>query len=575
MSIHLIFFVAVAVSVASGIASMSLIYRKSIVSVIGSALIGCAVFSSIVTYVFASFGWKHVFWAVPADVTVLILMLIFINRKIANPVKAVVKTAMQLAENDLENLTAALTAASNGDLAGSFDAQTEKLSFAADNELGILSTTFNRMVDKYQESGRALTRLKASIGAVSGETIMLAKAASEGQLATRGDLNKFHGAYHAMVEGFNNTLDAIIHPINETTIVLQNVAERDLSVRIRDVYKGDMAKLTRAVNTAVNNLDQVLTQIMSATEQVSGASQQISAGSQSLAQGANEQASSLEEVSSSLEEMSSMTKQNAESSRIANQMMAGEAAPNFQLISDNMTQMQSNLLETVKASQDTSKIIKTIDEIAMQTNLLALNAAVEAARAGEAGRGFAVVAEEVRNLAQRSAVAAKDTQNLIETSTAKISATRSIFDQVSEALTKNGEIAKKVTDMIAEISAASQEQAQGIEQVNNAVAQMDKVTQQNAANSEESASASEELSSQAQELANMVGQFKLSQQSASANRMNAPTEKLSADTVSAFSAKPEKSNGKSNGRKNGTSKQYAMVSADQLISMDNEVLKQF
>lgn len=238
-------------------------------------------------------------------------------------------------------------------------------------------------------------------------------------------------------------------------------------------------------------------------DQVASASNQVSSSSQQMASGASEQASSLEEVSSSLEEMTSMTRQNTANAKQAD-TMAGEAQNAAEKGAEAMDRM-SLAIEKIKSSSDeTAKIIKTIDEIAFQTNLLALNASVEAARAGEAGMGFAVVADEVRNLAQRSAEAAKNTANLIEE--AKANSENGVFvsKEVAVILGDIANSAKKVKQLVSEVSAANEEQAQGIEQVNIAISQMDKVTQSSAASAEETASASEELSSQAQELNQMV-----------------------------------------------------------------------
>lgn len=259
--------------------------------------------------------------------------------------------------------------------------------------------------------------------------------------------------------------------------------------------------LTRSITKPINR---VIDGMTTGSEQVSSASGQVSSASQQMAEGANEQASSLEEISSSLEEMTSMTKQNADNAKQAN-TLATESKKSANDGKESMVRMSSAIDKIKISSDETAKIIKTIDEIAFQTNLLALNAAVEAARAGEAGKGFAVVAEEVRNLAQRSAQAAKNTSELIEGSQKNSEEGVRVTGEVREILVKIAESAEKVANLIAEVSAASDEQAQGIDQVNTAVAQLDKVTQSNAANAEESASASEELSAQARELNDMVG----------------------------------------------------------------------
>jgi methyl-accepting chemotaxis protein len=368
----------------------------------------------------------------------------------------------------------------------------------------------------------------------------------------------------------------VIIPINEAADVMEKVAARDMSARVKGEYKGDLGKIKTAINTAVDNLDTALTQVSEATEQVSAGTQQISAGSQNLAQGANEQASSLEEVSSSLEEMSSMTKQNAENA-IQAKNLAGDANINSSSGTEAMGRMSQSINKIKESSDQTAKIVKTIDEIAMQTNLLALNAAVEAARAGEAGRGFAVVAEEVRNLAQRSAAAAKNTADMINESVRNAEDGVNIASEVSKSFGTISGSVKKVNDLIAEIAAASQEQSQGISQVNDAVAQMDKVTQQNAANSEESASAAEEMSAQAEELQSMVAQFKLTN---IVQKKNAPASAHLEHP--AFHGAKQKNidtnvhngkNGKISVKKNGISEKTMI--AEKMIPMNEDELTQF
>jgi methyl-accepting chemotaxis protein len=254
--------------------------------------------------------------------------------------------------------------------------------------------------------------------------------------------------------------------------------------------------ITKPINRIIAGLDE-------GADQVNAAAGQVSSASQQLAEGASEQASSLEETSSALEEMAGMARQNADNSKQANELMTqarnviGEADSAMKEASEAMSQIS-------EASDKISKIIKVIEEIAFQTNLLALNAAVEAARAGEHGKGFAVVADEVRNLAQRAAQAARETGDLIEQTVTRVGKGVELNQLTSSSFTRIGEAANKVADLVAQITRASAEQAQGVDQVNTAVAQMDKVTQQTAANAEESSSASEELSAQAQTVKGMV-----------------------------------------------------------------------
>jgi|GEM_PF-1292783 len=241
-----------------------------------------------------------------------------------------------------------------------------------------------------------------------------------------------------------------------------------------------------------------------ASHQLTSAAGQISQASQSLAEGASEQAAGVQQILSNIEQVATLTKQDAMNTQEVSRVMKDEAMPNFDAMNKRARDVMNMLEEAVKASLETAKIIKTIDEIAFQTNLLALNAAVEAARAGEAGAGFAVVADEVRNLAIRAAEAAKNTSKLIESANGKIQQANESNLELMEMMKKNQSIAKKVDDLLAEVSASTSEQAEAMEQATRALGEMDKLTQQNAANAEESASTAEELSSQAQELMTMV-----------------------------------------------------------------------
>ena len=270
------------------------------------------------------------------------------------------------------------------------------------------------------------------------------------------------------------------------------------------VCTGILVTIIAAVaRSIIGPIIRIVNEITANSDQVSIAAQQVSEASQSLAGGAAEQAAGVEESSSSLEEMASMTKQNSDNAMEASNIAAGTS----QLANDgneSMAKMNEAIHDIQSSADETAKIIKVIDEIAFQTNLLALNAAVEAARAGEAGKGFAVVAEEVRNLAMRSAEAAKDTSSLIETSVRNANNGVQISSEVDAILTKIVEGVTKTTNLVNEISVASREQSQGIEQINITVNSMDKTTQSNAANAEESAGAATSLQKQAEQMKHII-----------------------------------------------------------------------
>jgi methyl-accepting chemotaxis protein len=375
---------------------------------------------------------------------------------------------------------------------------------------------FNKIRDDLNRCINAINMMLTDVNTLS-------KSAVEGNLQVRANSDQHSGDFRKIVAGVNETLDSVVKPINEIAAVMERIAEKDLSARIKGEYRGDFAKMKASINTAVDNLDSSMDQVSASSGHVSAAASEIGTGSQSLAHGASEQASAIEEISSSLQEVASKVEESA-SHALGAKEMTDQARIITKRGVESMNRL-SDAIKVIKQSADhTAKIVKTIDEIAFQTNLLALNAAVEAARAGEAGKGFAVVAEEVRNLAMRSAEAAKNTANMIEESSKN--AENGVVLNV-EVLKNLEEIARqvvKISDVMGEIAQSSDKQKLGIKTVNASLEQMNHLTQMNAANSEQSAAAAEELDTQAKEMNELVSTFKLSRDLAYGGRVRRPDE---------------------------------------------------
>ena len=301
---------------------------------------------------------------------------------------------------------------------------------------------------------------------------------------------------------------SITRPLHEAVKIAQTVAAGDLTSVIDAKYKDETGQLLQALKNMNSSLIRIVGEVRHSTEAIAIASTQIASGNMDLSSRTEEQASSLEETASSMEELTGTVRQNADNARQANQLALTASS-----VATKGGDVVSQVVDTMGSINDSAKkiadIIGVIDGIAFQTNILALNAAVEAARAGEQGRGFAVVAAEVRNLAQRSAAAAKEIKNLIGDSVQKVDAGSRLVDDAGSTMQEVVASVRRVTDIMGEITAASQEQTTGIEQINQAVIQMDSVTQQNAALVEQAAAAAASLQHQAGSLAQVVGVFKL------------------------------------------------------------------
>ncbi|WP_425510840.1 methyl-accepting chemotaxis protein [Xanthomonas bonasiae] len=374
--------------------------------------------------------------------------------------------------------------------------------------IGDFSEDMDRLPGEKAVLTETMDTVKQNLTAMNREINQLASAAAAGDFSVRGDAERFQYDFRAMVDSLNQLMATADGNLEALSTLLQAIAAGDLSARMQGEFQGVFARMRDDANATSEQLAAIVGRIQTAALSINSASSEIAAGNDDLSRRTEQQAASLEETAASMEELTSTVKQNAEHARQANQLAVGAATVASQggdVVSQVVTTM--NGIET--SSKKIADIISVIDGIAFQTNILALNAAVEAARAGEQGRGFAVVASEVRTLAQRSATAAKEIKGLIDDSVGQVANGSALVRQAGQTMTEIVSSVQRVTDIMGEISAASQEQYAGIEQVNQTVTQMDEATQQNAALVEEATAAARAMEEQAGQLTEAVAVFKL------------------------------------------------------------------
>ena len=508
-----------------------------------------------------------------AKVTILILSLISIGltilfsrwlaRSITRPLHEAVEAANKMADGDLSRTLHAVTNDETGELIQAMS-KTQKsiqllisdtkilVNAAMDGNLTLRVDTAKHHGD-FQEVINGVNHLMESVTAPLNDVVRVMQAVADGDL-TQTVNKEYRGVFDQAKQVVNHTVSSLNYIVNDISYVALSASQGDFSVHIDVSSKHgytktiseylnhlstnthaaltDIMRITKAmsggdltqtisrdypgmfgltkdgINTTVVNLVALMDEIKNAVENINASAKEIAIGNSDLSQRTQEQASSLEESAASMEELTSTVKQNADNAKQANQLADGAShiAMSGGEVVDQVVLTMSSISESSKKIVD---IISVIDGIAFQTNILALNAAVEAARAGEQGRGFAVVASEVRNLAQRSAAAAKEIKTLINDSVDKVTAGTELADKSGQTMVEIVNSVKRVTDIMAEISAASGEQSSGIEQVHQAITQLDDVTQQNAALVEQAAAASESLEDQARNLSTSISVFKL------------------------------------------------------------------
>ncbi|WP_372362761.1 methyl-accepting chemotaxis protein [Xanthomonas sp. NCPPB 1325] len=367
-------------------------------------------------------------------------------------------------------------------------------------------------IEQYPGEKAAITatmqQVKQNLRAINAQIHALTQAACAGDFALRGQPDKFEHDFRLMVENLNTMMATSDTNLAKFSELLRAIADGDLTVRMSGNFHGVFASMRDDANSTVHHLTDIVTRIQTTSNSIGFAAEDITGGNQELTRRSEQQAASLEETAASMEELTSTVKQNAEHAGRANQLALGAAT-----IASQGRDVVGQVIEQMSGIEASSKriadIISVIDGIAFQTNILALNAAVEAARAGEQGRGFAVVASEVRTLSHRSSDAAREIKRLIDDSVQRVADGSTLVHQAGTTMGEVVTSVQHVTDIIGHISAASQEQAGGIEQVNYTIAQMDETTQQNVRLVEAASTAAHALEEHSTQLTRAVEVFKV------------------------------------------------------------------
>ncbi len=427
--------------------------------------------------------------------------------RIVGPLKLLEQTAKKLAEGDVQTTLTIRRDDEIGALADSFRQLIEYFKGVATVSEAINRGDLSAEV-RIRSERDVLSKNFQSLRALMGEIANLVSQAREGDLRARGETAQFSGVYRNIVSGINEMIDAMVTPVNDAAAVLQLVSKRDLRPRMNGKYEGDYAVIKAALDQALDDLNEGLSQVAISSEQVARAAESISGTSQELAQGGSDQTEALQEVDAILEEMIDTIKVSAADARDSHRLSTKVLTTADKGI-ESMSKLSEAMDRIRTSSSQTARIVKNIDELAFQTKLLALNAAIEAAQAGDAGKGFSVVAEEVRSLAMRSADAARMTAALVQEASGNAEAGVAIHQAMLADLRAINQQVHEVGDVISRIAEMSEAQSRSIDRIAAALRKMSDVTRHNSASSEQVAASSEELHQQAAIMLGLVGTFRL------------------------------------------------------------------